>query len=200
MFNPGFFSKQHCCYYCRAVQWVYESDNPELNNYLYTNFGPTANHRNTTLVGGALETHFCIMFLSYRFKTNRFRTNDDYSQDCHCRLVTLNEWVSVNPQTPLMTIPGWSPWRSLEYANLCVGTYRFGSFPPKSQRVIQLFQLVSFFTGVLGNDPRDSSRHDAYLPSCCLCGRDHFLFIGLVGFTIDILQWIQSREKIDTTV
>ena len=73
MFNPGFFSKQYCCYYCRAVQWVYEGDNPELNNYLYTSFGPTAKHRNTTLVVWALERHFCfhgLLFFMFRFRTN----------------------------------------------------------------------------------------------------------------------------------
>ena len=45
--NLGFFSRQFCCYYCRACQWVYQDDNPQLNDYLYTNFGPAAAHRNT---------------------------------------------------------------------------------------------------------------------------------------------------------
>ncbi|CAL1130239.1 unnamed protein product [Cladocopium goreaui] len=76
LFSPSrFFSRQFCCYYCRACQWVYQDDNPQLNDYLYTNFGPAAAHRNT--------------------------------------LVTISEWADVNPETPLMRIPGWSPWRIL---------------------------------------------------------------------------------------
>ena len=46
----GFFSRQQCCYYCRAVQWVYLDENPEMNQYLYTNFGRNAAHRNTFLM------------------------------------------------------------------------------------------------------------------------------------------------------
>ena len=43
----GFFSKQFCCYYCRACQWVYVDDNAGLSQFLYTSFGPQASHRNT---------------------------------------------------------------------------------------------------------------------------------------------------------
>eukprot|EP00434_Breviolum_minutum_P044970 symbB.v1.2.040227.t1/scaffold7085.1/size15199/2 len=42
-----FFSRQYCCYYCRAVQWVYIDENDQLSNYLYTSFGPDAHHRQT---------------------------------------------------------------------------------------------------------------------------------------------------------
>ena len=45
--NRGFFSRQSCCYYCRAVQWVYVDENEELSNHLYTSFGPDAHHRQT---------------------------------------------------------------------------------------------------------------------------------------------------------
>lgn len=45
----GFFSKQMCCIYCRALQWVYQDECPSCNQFLYTNFGRTADHRNTSL-------------------------------------------------------------------------------------------------------------------------------------------------------
>ena len=45
----GFFSKQMCCYYCRALAWVYTSSNPQDVELLYTNFGEHAAHRNTLL-------------------------------------------------------------------------------------------------------------------------------------------------------
>ena len=43
----GFFSRQSCCYYCRALAWVYIDQNPELNELLFTNFGERAAHRQT---------------------------------------------------------------------------------------------------------------------------------------------------------
>ena len=38
-----------CCYYCRALAWVYTSSNPQDVELLYTNFGEHAAHRNTLL-------------------------------------------------------------------------------------------------------------------------------------------------------
>ena len=43
----GYYSKQYCCIYCRSVNWVYEDENQQLRDYLYTSFGPAALHRNT---------------------------------------------------------------------------------------------------------------------------------------------------------
>ena len=38
-----------CCYYCRALSWVYTHENDEATEFLYTNFGLQAAHRNTFL-------------------------------------------------------------------------------------------------------------------------------------------------------
>ena len=46
-YTQGFFSRQYCCYYCRALAWVYADENPNLADYLYTNFGDAAPHRRT---------------------------------------------------------------------------------------------------------------------------------------------------------
>ena len=43
----GWYARQMCCYYCRALAWIYEGDGPETANFLYTNFGTQAAHRNT---------------------------------------------------------------------------------------------------------------------------------------------------------
>ena len=55
----GFFSKQLCCYYCRALQWLYVNENEGLAEYLYTAFGPQAAHRNTFL--GNITHHDTII-------------------------------------------------------------------------------------------------------------------------------------------
>ncbi len=48
--KSGFYSKQLCCYYCRACQWVCAGDDAGMTQHLYTNFGKQAAHRNTFLV------------------------------------------------------------------------------------------------------------------------------------------------------
>lgn len=64
----GFFSKQMCCYYCRALAWVYERDNPESVELLYTNFGRSAAHRNTRLAEIVLYLFF--VYVQFLFEAN----------------------------------------------------------------------------------------------------------------------------------
>ena len=45
----GWYSRQLCCHYCRALAWTYEGDPEETAEYLYTNYGPDAAHRSTRL-------------------------------------------------------------------------------------------------------------------------------------------------------
>ena len=114
--HPGFYSKQHMCIYCAATQWVYASEDPLMSQYLYTNFGPGAAHRNTWI-----ELESAFLFFNFSFSSLFVRVWKLYSWRYvswvfHPRLVTVQEWHEINPATPLLKIPGWSPWRTLSFS------------------------------------------------------------------------------------
>ena len=136
----GFYSKQFCCYYCRACQWVYVEDDEGFCQFLYTNFGPQASHRNTRpsclelfLLRDTPQNNQYIHILSWCFfirdicaisclKLFLWRTPPrtlSYFGICflhdwarQSRLVTKQEWLDINGKCPLTDIPGWSPWRT----------------------------------------------------------------------------------------
>ena len=78
----GFYSRQMCCYYCRACAWTYVGDNPAAAEFLYTNFGPQAAHRNTFHILGFIN---CFGW------KNQIQTNGGFPK------VIKNIWISWDP-------------------------------------------------------------------------------------------------------
>ena len=151
--GPGFYSKQFCCYYCRSVQWVYEDENPQLNEQLYTAFGRDAQHRQTCHV---LLNNVFGLFINWLISTLFLTVCFPKSFMPRYRLVTVQEWAAVNPATPLMKVPGWSPWRVLALL------YKLLAFSkPKLSFYLDFILLMLFLSF------RNTSRYDASCTSGC---------------------------------
>ena len=54
-----------CCFWCRALAWTYEGDSPESAEFLYTNFGRQAAHRETLHRLNSSTFHLSITFAVY---------------------------------------------------------------------------------------------------------------------------------------
>ena len=199
----GFYSKQFCCYYCRACQWVYVEDDEGFCQFLYTNFGPQASHRNTRpsclelfLLRDTPQNNQHIHILSWCFfirdicaisclKLFLWRTPPrtlSYFGICflhdwarQSRLVTKQEWLDINGKCPLTDIPGWSPWRT-------PAKKIFFSFGILTKKFRQGFGFPELFQCHPISQPRNFPGCHAYHPLGIGARCDHIVPTGLVGW------------------
>ena len=79
------------------------------NKFFLWNHGGIFGFRNSQCIKIPLDV-LNVRLQGFGTNTNRF---PNLICERPCRLVTISEWADVNPETPLMRIPGWSPWRFL---------------------------------------------------------------------------------------
>ena len=126
--NLGSYRHRECCFLCSAVANSNDNEGEDTTHpLLYTNFGRDAAYRNS-LFGFKLQrpiatpwqrstqkgfVRLWLKIISYIYNVFYFLVVIlvCWSKLYHPRLVSTEEFVAVNGQTPITRIRGFSPWR-----------------------------------------------------------------------------------------
>lgn len=206
MYTRGFFSKQLCCYYCRASQWVYVDESPQMNEYLYTSFGRQAAHRNTSLslIWGKFwiiyQTIKVFIWRSPSFRNETIQKNTcffGFGRSLHLIIsgwsLSMSGWTSTG-RVPSPTLLDGHRGEPIHKQNIL-----FPYTPPQHVRKtfrgfrIEFGEVNQYETAA---NLRNISWCDAYSAPCPGGGCHHLVPVGLVWWP-NLCVGVFSWEKVD---